>query len=161
MVAASDAGQLRERHILDSLRGAPLVPAGAGAACDLGSGAGLPGIPIAVARPALEVTLVEARRARAAFLELVVDHLRLTNVRVVLGRVEDVDGPFGACFARGFADATTSWAAARRLIAGDGVLLYWAGTSFGPSDAPPDVAVRLVPHVALESGGPIVIMTRQ
>src|SRR6266545_1833873 len=59
MIAAPDLSRLAERHILDAIRGAPLLPPGVGPVCDLGSGAGLPGIPVAIARPDAAVTLVE------------------------------------------------------------------------------------------------------
>ena len=79
IVSASDAHRLHERHVLDSLRALLLIPESAVRICDLGSGAGLPGVPVAVAEPDLEVTLSEPRLARVAFLELVVERLVLTN----------------------------------------------------------------------------------
>jgi 16S rRNA (guanine527-N7)-methyltransferase len=57
---------------------------------DIGSGGGFPGIPLAIARPQWEVTLVEPRRKRVSFLTSAVARLGLKNVKVVEGRVEDV-----------------------------------------------------------------------
>ena len=60
VVSASDATKIRERHILDSLRAAPVVE-GADLAADLGSGAGLPGVVVAISLPRLRMLLVERR----------------------------------------------------------------------------------------------------
>ena len=161
MVSASDANRLHERHVLDSLRGVAWLPHDAVRACDLGSGAGLPGIPVAVAEPGLEVTLSEPRLQRVAFLELVVERLGLGNVVVHPGSAQELPpGLFDACLARGFADATGTWDVAGPLLAPAGRLLYWAGRSFGPEDVPKGLRVQ-VADAPLESGGPIAIMTRQ
>lgn len=160
MVSASDADRLHERHVLDSLRGVAWLH-GAVRACDLGSGAGLPGIPVAVAEPGLEVTLSEPRRQRAAFLELVVERLGLRNVIVHPGSAQELPAMrFDACLARGFADVPGTWEVAQPLLAPRGRLLYWAGRSFEPGDVPKGVPVQ-VADAPLESGGPIAIMTRQ
>jgi 16S rRNA (guanine527-N7)-methyltransferase len=161
MVAASDVGHLHARHILDSLRAVGHISAGAQRIADLGSGAGLPGLPVAVARPDLEVTLAEPRQARAAFLELAVERLRLSNVHVFPRPAEELASGFDACLARGFGDAGRSWAVARDLLDPAGDLIYWAGRTFTRDDTPPDARVRAIGEPTLESGGPIVIMTRQ
>src|SRR5262245_5755702 len=80
MVAMGERDQLRERHLLDSLRAASLLGDGPGVVADLGSGAGLPGVPLAIVRPDLVFRLVETRRRRVSFLELVADVLALGNV---------------------------------------------------------------------------------
>jgi 16S rRNA (guanine527-N7)-methyltransferase len=161
LVATSDAKRVWERHIADSLRAVPLVPMEALLACDLGSGGGLPGIPISIALPRLRVTLVEARRLRAAFLELVVDELGLANATVFPGRIETLEGPFDVALARGFAAPAPAWAVAEALLAPEGRLLYWAGAAFRSSAGPDGVRVEIAEGPTLESGGPIVIMTRQ
>lgn len=78
-----------EKHFLDSLSVVPVL-AGARTVVDVGSGAGFPGVPIALARPDLAVTLVESIQKKAAFLEAVKRELRLDNVEVVSSRVESV-----------------------------------------------------------------------
>ena len=161
MVAVSDAGDLHTRHILDSLRAVPHISAGAERIADLGSGAGLPGLPVAVARPDLEVTLAEPRQARAAFLELAVQTLRLPNVQVFPQPAEELASGFDVCLARGFGDVRRSWVVARDLLDPAGDLIYWAGRTFKTDHTPPDVRVRGLGEPTLESGGPIVIMTRQ
>jgi 16S rRNA (guanine527-N7)-methyltransferase len=162
MVARSDAGRIHERHVLDSLRAVPWIPSDAVRVCDLGSGAGLPGIPVAVAEPSIEVTLAESRLRRAAFLELVIERLGLTNTVVWPRSAQELPRlNFDACLARGFADVAETWEVADGLLAMDGRLLYWAGRSFTLADVPPGAHVEHVGEPTLESGGPIVIMTRR
>lgn len=160
IVSASDSAHLRTRHILDSLRAVPHVPLAA-RIVDLGSGAGFPGLPVAVARPEIEMTLSEPRQARAAFLELAVEKLRLMNVRVFAGPAEELTEGFEVCLARGFGDAARTWGVARDLLVPGGTLIYWAGRSFTDDDVPADAQVTATGEAALESGGPIVIMTQQ
>ena len=161
VVSRADVPHLWARHVQDSLRALPLLPSEAGRICDLGSGGGLPGIPLAIARPDLEATLTEPRRLRAAFLELVVESVPVPNATVHPGRVEDLVAEVDVVVARGFGSAGTTWGAAQRLLGPSGLLLYWAGASFTPEMVPEGVHARFAPEVGLESGGPIVIMTRQ
>jgi 16S rRNA (guanine527-N7)-methyltransferase len=159
MVASSD---LRERHILDSLRAVPHIEAGPLIAVDLGSGAGLPGIPVAVARPDLTVILVEPRQARAAFLELAVERLGLSNGRVIPKPVEELSvAGVAVCLARGFRDPSGTWTVARDLLVPEGELIYWGGMRLREEQIPEGARIKAIGRPALESGGPIVIMTRQ
>ncbi len=161
MVAPSDAGRLWDRHVLDSLRAVPeLLAKGSGA--DIGSGAGLPGIPLAVALPEARWALIERRRNRAAFLEAVVDDVALGNVEVIVGRAADVADRFDACVARAFSSPSKTWEAAQPLLRSGGVLVYWAGERF--NRAPLDemgISVRLSTRADLARTGPLVIMGRQ
>lgn len=161
LVAAADAGRLRERHILDSLRAVRAVRAGDARALDLGSGAGLPGVVVALACPELHVLLVEPRRARVAFLELAVEQLSLSNASVLAMRIQDVDEQVDLCFSRAFAPMPEAWrAAAPRLRAG-GRLVYFAGAGARPPELPSDAAVvEVLESPQLESSGPLFIMTR-
>jgi 16S rRNA (guanine527-N7)-methyltransferase len=159
MVGVSDSEHLHARHILDSLRALPHISSEAHLIIDLGSGAGLPGLPVAVARPDLDVTLAEPRQARAAFLELTVEKLGLANVRVSPRPAEELTTRFDVCLARGFAGARRTWAVARPLLQPVGELIYWAGRSFRRDDLPSEVRSRTVGDPTLESGGPIVIMS--
>jgi 16S rRNA (guanine527-N7)-methyltransferase len=161
LVARADAPDLRERHILDSLRGVPLVPPAARDVADLGSGAGLPGVPLAIALPDVRFTLVDSRRSRIAFLELVVDDLLLPHVTVLASRAEELRLRFDVCVARGFAGAAATWETAERLLQPAGRLLYWAGASFEAGDFPEGARLEGVGEPTLESGGPIAIMARQ
>jgi 16S rRNA (guanine527-N7)-methyltransferase len=161
MVAIADEARLRERHVLDSLRAATVVSATDRTAYDLGSGAGLPGAVVAIACPDLQMTLVESRRPRAAFLQLVVDRLGLTNTVVSNERVESLHEPVDLCFSRAFARVGIAWRAADRLLVPGGRLIYFAGERFDLSELPDDAVSTLVTTSALARSGPLVIMSRQ
>lgn len=80
-------------HLVDALSLLPAMGRRRGPVTrlvDIGSGAGLPGVPLAIVRPDLRVTLVEATAKKATFLQRVVDELGLANVAVVAGRAEDL-----------------------------------------------------------------------
>jgi 16S rRNA (guanine527-N7)-methyltransferase len=88
LIGPREVPRLWDRHLLNSAAIAPLVPDGA-RVVDVGSGAGLPGIPLALARPDLTMTLLEPLARRVAFLLECVDRLGLDNVTVVRGRAEE------------------------------------------------------------------------
>jgi 16S rRNA (guanine527-N7)-methyltransferase len=162
MIARGDLPRLRQRHVLDSLRAVPALPASAASALDLGSGAGLPGIPIAIARPDLRVTLAETRHQRIALLELAIRELGLANAVVHGGRAEDAPPPYDVCLARAFRDAAGSWQATQPLLAAGGCLVYFAGVRFDPvRDLPEGVHASVAPTSPLANAGPLVIMTQQ
>ena len=92
LISCRSPQELLERHILDSLAVAPLVMEAA-RAVDLGSGAGLPGVPLAVAYPGKHLVLLEPRRRRASFLREVSRTLGLENVEIVEARAEDAPVP--------------------------------------------------------------------
>ncbi len=161
-----DADRLFERHILDCLRASVAVLGRDRAAYDLGSGGGLPGVVVAICCPTLEVVLVESRRRRAAFLELVVERLALANASVTLARIETLQAPVDLCFARALAPLGRAWPLARPLLRPGGRLVYFAGKGDGivrEGGLPGDVEashVEVIPGRLLESAGPLVIMTR-
>ena len=107
LIGPRELPRLWERHLLNSAAIASLVPAGA-RVVDVGSGAGLPGIPLALARPDLTGTLLEPLARRVAFLTECVDRLGLERVTVVRGRAEE--GPVRR--ALGGADVVTARAVA-------------------------------------------------
>jgi 16S rRNA (guanine527-N7)-methyltransferase len=161
LVAEGDVGRIRVRHVLDSLRAAPAM-AGVKDAYDLGSGAGLPGIVIAIARPDLQVGLVDSRRRRVAFLELAVAELALANATVLGVRAEKLTEPVDACLARAFAPAARAWQVAAPVLRPGGRLVYFAGRAERTEDLgtlAPVIDVLSTP--VLESAGPLVIMARQ
>lgn len=161
LVSSGDAGRIMERHVLDSLRAAVPVEAADTSAYDLGAGAGLPGIVVAIARPRLAVRLVEARRLRAAFLELAVEELGVMNASVVHGRVEELEEPVDLCFARALGSPVDSWVLARRLLRPGGRLVYFAGERVDlPVGLPGAGRIRVLESAVLERSGPLVIMTR-
>ena len=92
------------KHLLDSLAMHAHLD-GIGTLADLGTGPGLPGIPLAIARPAMQVTLVESNGKKARFLREAVRQLKLGNVAVAESRIEAFDPPqrFDAITARALA----------------------------------------------------------
>lgn len=89
LVGPREAARIWTRHLLNCAVVGDLVIDGTVVA-DVGSGAGLPGIPLALSRPAVSVVLVEPLLRRATFLSEVVEELEVTNVRVVRARAEDL-----------------------------------------------------------------------
>jgi len=163
LVARRDRTTVRERHILDSLRAVLALETMDTDALDLGSGAGLPGIVVAIARPSLRVGLVEARLRRAAFLELAVERLGLPNVSVLARPAGRLEGVADVCFARALAALPEAWELARHLLRPGGRLVYFGGQGFREPDQMPQDAssLRVLRTPALASSGPLVIMTRQ
>jgi 16S rRNA (guanine527-N7)-methyltransferase len=97
LTAVRDPKMIVRRHLAESLFAAGHIPAGATTLLDFGSGAGFPGIPIAIARPEIAVTLAESQNRKAAFLREAVRTLGL-RAEVWAGRVEQMAGErvFGA-----------------------------------------------------------------
>ncbi|MGA4506696.1 16S rRNA (guanine(527)-N(7))-methyltransferase RsmG [Propionibacteriaceae bacterium G1746] len=115
------------RHILNSAAMESLLPRGA-SVMDLGSGAGLPGLPLAILRPDLRVVLVESLQRRATFLQLAVDELGLSDrVDVVRGRAEETRLAVDvvACRAVAPLDKLVRWSAGHFLP--DGQLMALKG----------------------------------
>lgn len=127
LTAIRDPLKMVTHHLLDSLAVLPELPAGRLA--DIGSGAGLPGIPLAIAEPGRSVTLAEANHKKSAFLRQAVMELALTNAEVHHGRAErwrPATG-FAVVIARGFAELVEFLAACRHLVAPGGVLAAMKG----------------------------------
>jgi len=91
LLGPREVPRVYDRHVLNCAVIESLIPAGASCA-DVGSGAGLPGIAVAIARPDLTVTLVEPLQRRVTWLESVVDDLQLERVRIMRARAEEVVG---------------------------------------------------------------------
>jgi 16S rRNA (guanine527-N7)-methyltransferase len=108
LTAVRDPREMVGKHLLDALSLVPHLPT-QGRVADLGSGAGLPGIPLALARPMLTVTLVESNGKKARFLREVVRQLGLSHVQVAAARIEAFTPPADA--AAGF-DVVTARALA-------------------------------------------------
>lgn len=113
LVAAATLARAWQRHVADSAQLLAHVPretlaAGAGPWLDLGSGAGFPGLVLAILRPTDAVILVESRRRRIEWLERMVAELGLSNCRVEGQRLERVQTvPVGVITARAFAPLRT------------------------------------------------------
>ena len=125
LTAVRDPSEMVTRHLVDSLAILPYV-SGATLA-DLGSGAGLPGIPLAIAVPARETLLVDSNGKKARFLREAVRRLDLEHVRVAESRVEDVAGTFECITARAFASLADMLGWGGHLLAPGGVWLAMKG----------------------------------
>lgn len=93
LVSKGDLERLEELHFADSLAPIDLIPQGSRLA-DWGSGAGLPGIPLAIARPDIHVTLIESRQKKAAFLLRVIRELQPANLELFPDRGENLEKRF-------------------------------------------------------------------
>jgi 16S rRNA (guanine527-N7)-methyltransferase len=133
LIGPGETSMVWERHILDSLRARRCLARGDPPVLDLGSGAGLPGLPLAVAFPEYEFVLLEPARRRLAFLELVLERLALRNVSVQAARAEKSGTHGGVCVARAFAPPVRTWLTASGLLNPGGFLLYYAGRSWSLS----------------------------
>jgi len=127
LTAIRERSRMVTHHLLDSLAVLPYLRGPR--VLDVGSGAGLPGIPIAVANPALQVTLLESNRKKSAFLTQAVGELRLANAQVVTERVEawQTELRFDTIVSRAFAELGEFVALAGRLLAPDGVFAAMKG----------------------------------
>jgi len=131
LTAIDDPVRMVSHHLLDSLVVLPHLPMPADASlADAGSGAGLPGIPLAVARPEWRVVLAEASDKKCAFLRQAALELGLRNVEVQQGRVEQwqPNARFAVVISRAFAELGRFIAACRHLVAPGGVLAAMKGT---------------------------------
>ena len=123
--AVREPAAMVTRHLLDSLSVLPYVQGTTLA--DLGSGAGLPGIPLAIAAPGRRVTLVDSNGKKARFLRAAVRELGLANVAVIEARVENAEGTFDCVTARAFASLADMLAGGGHLLAPDGRWLALKG----------------------------------
>ena len=130
LIGPREAPRLWERHLLNCAVVAEAVPEGA-TVCDLGSGAGLPGLVLAVARPDLRVTLVEPLLRRTTFLEEVVAELGLDRVSVVRARAEELHGDtrYDVVTSRAVAPLGKLLRWSMPLVAADGALVAMKGSS--------------------------------
>lgn len=127
LIGPREGTRIWERHILNSVAIAPLVPEYA-RVVDVGSGAGLPGLPLAILRPDLSVTLLDSLARRSEFLRLAVDELGLSErVGVVRARAEEHGSQYEVVASRAVAPLTrlVSWCAP--LLAAEGRLVALKG----------------------------------
>jgi len=127
LTAVRDRNQMLPHHVLDSMAVLPHIDGAT--LIDVGSGAGMPGIPLAIARPEMNVTLLEANHKKSTFLKQAVIELGLANAEVVNARVEawGAPAPFDVVISRAFSDLGEFIALAGRLCADDGVLAAMKG----------------------------------
>lgn len=164
LTAVRDPEEMVVRHLLDSLAIHPWVPAGRIA--DIGTGAGLPGIPLALALPDRTFTLVDSVGKKLRFVRQACRELGLDNVAPVHIRLEDFrpEQPFDAVVARALAPLERLAPLAAPLLAPGGSLLAMSGRDPGRPPAPrgfdtPEVHGVKVPH--LDAPRHLVILRRR
>ena len=132
LVAKSTLPDLWHRHFLDSAQLAPLIPPHARTLADMGSGAGFPGLVLAVLRPELSVTLHEATTKKCAFLQATAERMGI-KVAIRNGRLEDLaPQPFDVVTARALAPLPQLLSYAYPLTAPNSVCLFLKGQNVGP-----------------------------
>lgn len=129
-----------ERHFAESLAALAWLPTGRAALLDLGSGAGFPGLVLAAARPDLEVTLVEPRERRRAFLAAVARHagleVRISGARVAPGALRELPDEVAVVTVRALRLESAAWTALAGRLKPDAKLLVWSGER--PPELPPE-----------------------
>ena len=130
LTALRDPASVLTHHLLDSLAAAaPLQRewAGKGKLLDVGSGGGLPGVVIAITRPDLEVSCLDAVAKKAAFVQQVAAELELPNLRGLHARVESLVGSYEIISSRAFASLPDFFNGSMNLLAPGGVWLAMKG----------------------------------
>ncbi len=132
LTAVREPAEMVSRHLLDSLTVLPHV--GAGPLLDAGTGAGLPGVPLAIMSPALQVTLLDSAGKKIRFLRQVKRQLELTRIHPVQARLESFsatdyvpDGHYAAIVSRAFASLAEFAESSRHLMGADTRLLAMKG----------------------------------
>ena len=125
LTALRDPEQAISHHLLDSLAILPHV--GDDALLDVGSGGGLPGIPLAIARPQLSVRMVDTVQKKTTFLQQAAIQLGLKNVAVNHARVEETNGQYAQISSRAFAELKLFVELTRHLLAPGGRWLAMKG----------------------------------
>ncbi len=136
LTALRDPEQAIAHHLLDSLSILPHI--GGGPLLDVGSGGGLPGIPLAIARPELSVSLVDTVQKKASFLQQAAIELGLKNVAVHHARVEALSGQYAQISSRAFAELKPFIELTRHLLAPGGRWLAMKGVR-------PDAEIAALP----------------
>jgi len=152
LTAIRDPEQMVTHHLLDSLAVLGHLPEQAHLrVLDIGSGGGLPGIPLAIARQDWRIVLLDSNHKKAAFLRQAAIELKLANVEVCAVRVQDyiADFLFDVVISRAFSDLATFATVARRLVARGGRLVAMKGLFPHEElrELPPDIVVAEVPAI--------------
>ena len=131
LTAVTEVSEVIEKHFIDSVKGAELINENAKCA-DIGTGAGFPGVPLAIMRPDINVCLVDALNKRLVFLNELKEKLGLTNVYTVHGRSEDLGKTdmrqkFDYVFSRAVARLNVLCEYDLPFVKKEGYMLAWKG----------------------------------
>jgi 16S rRNA (guanine527-N7)-methyltransferase len=156
-------------HLLDALAVLPHLPQRAVVrVLDVGAGAGVPGIPLAIARPQWNIVLVDSNHKKVAFITQATIELALPNVRAVAARVEDLSGerPFDVVIARAFADLRAFAQSSAQHLAPHGELYAMKGTlpEQEMSALPPSIEIIATPelHVpGMDAARHLIVMRKR
>ncbi len=136
LVSRGEVDRIWPNHLLPSLVILKLLNLPSGSTCaDIGTGAGLPGIPVKILRPDLEMVLIDSIRKKILFLKMVIESLQLPRCLAVQHRLDPTDdslglrGKFDFVFARAVSSLQTLWPLANPLLKSGGALLAWKGDS--------------------------------
>jgi len=130
LTAIRDPERMVTHHVLDALVVLPHLPARAGMRLlDVGSGGGVPGLPLAIARPEWQVVVLDSNHKKGAFLQQAIIELGLANAQAVTSRVEDYvpAAPFDVVVSRAFAELAEFVEQAKHLVAPGGAMLAMKG----------------------------------
>jgi 16S rRNA (guanine527-N7)-methyltransferase len=154
LTAIKKAEEMIPKHLMDSLSVLAHL-GGARRVCDVGTGAGLPGIPLAVCCPETEFVLLDSNGKKTRFLHQVRRHLNLNNVTIVEGRAEDYQPEVGfdAVLSRAFADLMRMCQVTQHLLKKNGVWLAMKSQILETEQATLDARVVLVEQRALQVPG--------
>jgi 16S rRNA (guanine527-N7)-methyltransferase len=130
LTAIQDPLEILYRHFCESMFGAALIPANCGRLADVGSGGGFPGLPLKIARPDLEVCLIDSNVKKATFLAEAVRELALPGARVLVSRYEELGeevAPLDVACSRAVGDFAQflRWAASDQIAAK--TVMLWIG----------------------------------
>ena len=170
LTAIREPERMVTHHLLDSLAVLPHLEESGGSLSllDVGSGAGLPAIPLAIARPAWRVVALDSSHKKGAFIQQAVSELSLANVEAAVARVEDYrpSAPFDLVISRAFSDlATFAESSARHLVSG-GRLIAMKGVRPDEEIAQLPPAFRIIETKTLavpgiEAARHLVVMERR
>jgi 16S rRNA (guanine527-N7)-methyltransferase len=168
LTAIREPERMITHHLLDSLAVLPHLPSRAGLrVIDIGSGGGLPGIPLAIVRTDWQLTLLDSNFKKATFLRQAAIELPLPNVEIVAARVEEYApaATFDIAISRAFSDLAVFAGASGNLLAPDGRLVAMKGVYPHEEIAqlPAGIGVTSTPSLKIpgvEGGRHLVIMER-
>lgn len=151
LTAIRDQERMLSQHLLDSLAVFPHIQGNN--ILDVGSGGGLPGIPLAIAMPEKKVTLLDSNQKKTTFLKQAAIELKLTNVTVVCDRVENyqAEPKFDTIVSRAFSDLASFAKLASHLCAPNGIMLAMKGVY------PHEEAAQLPATIAIEKVIPLKV----